>query len=179
MSWLAHLVLNHLKKKNIYWISLTARVCILCHIWTVEPYELIYLWKSWRTQHFFNTFEKGLDGRKQASFSGASRTADWAFCPCLNEFFNCDMCAATCSKTCVRLLAALWEMVLLDSPVRNSRTGLVSGPQELWAASPWLLRTGGVTAVALWGDSTSSLNWSLLSGGTFQKSTEHTHTQDV
>lgn len=92
---------------------------------------------------------------------------------------SASVCVGLCSKTCVRLLAVLWGMVLLGSPFRKPNTGRDSGSWELWTSSRWLLTTGGLTSVALCGDNTSGIKLGLLSGGGFQRSTQFQHTQDV
>lgn len=137
--------------------------------------ELIYLWKPWRGQHFFHTFEKSLGGRNGHHRTVASYAHGWALCLCVNWFCKCVcvyvcVCVGLCSKTWVRLLAVLWGMVLLGSALRKPNTGMGCGSWELWTSSRWLLTTGALTSVALWGDNTSGL---LSEGSKFQ------HTQDV
>lgn len=136
--------------------------------------NLIYLWQSRRGQYFFHTFEKSLGGRKWTSHTVESCAHGWALCLCVNWFWNCNVRVAMCSKTCVRLLAVLWGMVLLGSASRKSSIGLVSRSCELW-----LLTTRGLTSVALWGGWTSDIKLNLLSGGGVRRSKQFQHTQDV
>ena len=98
----------------------------------------------------------------------ASCAHGWALCVCVCVYWFCN-CACV---TCVRLLAVLWGMVLLGSPFRKPNTGIDCESWELWTSLRWLTTTGGLTSVALWGNSEHQLK--LLSGGN-----QFQHTQDV
>ena len=113
----------------------------------------------------------------------ASCAHGWALYLCVNWFCKCNVCVCflcvePCSKTCVRLLAVLLEMVLLGSPFRKPNIGMDSVSWELWTSSCWLLTTAELSSMALWGDNTWGIKWGL-SGGRFRRSMVFQYTQDV
>lgn len=110
--------------------------------------ELIYLWQAWRGQHFFHTFEKSLSGRKWTS-QKCCIICTWVGIVCVFCVHVC-ICVGLCAKTCVRLLAVLWGIAWLGSSFRKPNTG--TGSWELGTSSGWLMTTGGLVSVAIWGD---------------------------
>lgn len=121
-----------------------------CVIFAVaqEQRELIYLRRHWRGQHFFHTSEKGLGWRREDSVRLV-----FGVCACV--------CVKLCSKTCVRLLAVLWGMVLLGSSVKKPNTDW--GFWEVRISPGWLGTPGGLISVALWRNITWSSRRSCVS----------------
>lgn len=107
-----------------------------------QQYEPIYLWQSWRGQHFFHTFEKSLCGNKMDTTKLLNHMHE--HCVCVQSgFVNCMWLYF---QTCVRLLAVLRGIVPLGTASRKP----TSEPGDLWTSCWSLLMTGGLTSVALW-----------------------------
>lgn len=77
-------------------------------------------------------------------------------CVCLHVC----ICVGLCSKTCVRLLAVLWGIACLGSFFRKPNTG--TGSWELGTSSGWLMTTGGLASVAIWGDNNQPSNKDII-----------------
>lgn len=91
----------------------------------------------------------------------------------------CVMRVKCAYQTCVRFMAVWWEMVPFCSVFRTLSTGLDNISWKTCSCSCCLLVAGTFPAVALWGDSTSGIRWSLLSGVRFRARLTVQRTQDV
>lgn len=136
---------------TISWISWGVGAnCIfaLCHIWCCSRAAWTHLppaplERTALLPHFWE--------RSGVKKSGQCEAGLWCAC----------VCVKLCSKTCVRLLAVLWGMVLLGSSVKKPNTDW--GFWEVRTSPGWLGTPGGLISVALWRNITWSSRQSRVS----------------